>query len=212
MLLHSSGQWISGTIVIPAPKEDPQGYGSAQTYARRYGLMAIVGVCPEDDDGEAAKSQPSQQSQGGRQQQQQPRQQQQGQQSSPGLDLGKVKAHFDAAHNFQDLDRALKSLGITPDHPQAQHVAGLYKTRKGQIETVGETFPGSAPGGQAYTDNNEPASPAQIKALQAHYNGIPRDERLAAVSMIVGREVTTFNALSKADAHAVLDSIKREAA
>jgi hypothetical protein len=54
MLLHSSGQWISSTLRLPASKEDAQGYGSACTYGRRYGLMAICGVPAEDDDGNAA--------------------------------------------------------------------------------------------------------------------------------------------------------------
>ena len=54
MLLHSSGQWISSTLRLPASKEDAQGYGSAITYGRRYGLMAICGVPAEDDDGNAA--------------------------------------------------------------------------------------------------------------------------------------------------------------
>ena len=39
---------------MPASKQDPQGYGSALTYARRYSLMACVGIAPEDDDGNAA--------------------------------------------------------------------------------------------------------------------------------------------------------------
>lgn len=54
MLLHKSGQFIAGTETMPLAKNDPQGYGSAITYARRYGLAAMVGVCPEDDDAEAA--------------------------------------------------------------------------------------------------------------------------------------------------------------
>lgn len=49
-LLHATGQFVSGTIQIPMPKHDPQGYGSALTYARRYGLSAMVGVCADDDD------------------------------------------------------------------------------------------------------------------------------------------------------------------
>ncbi len=53
-LMHISGEWVSGTITMPLPKNDPQGYGSAATYARRYGLAAMVGVCPEDDDGNRA--------------------------------------------------------------------------------------------------------------------------------------------------------------
>lgn len=35
-------------------KNDMQGLGSAITYARRYGLMAMCGIAPEDDDGAAA--------------------------------------------------------------------------------------------------------------------------------------------------------------
>lgn len=54
MLLHTSGQWISSTLRLPASKEDAQGYGSACTYGRRYGLMAMCGVPAEDDDGNAA--------------------------------------------------------------------------------------------------------------------------------------------------------------
>lgn len=51
-LLHSSGQWISGQLFIVPSKNDPQGIGSALTYARRYSLSAIVGIATEDDDGE----------------------------------------------------------------------------------------------------------------------------------------------------------------
>ena len=56
MLTHTeSGEWISSVAVIPLPKSDPQGMGSAITYARRYSLCAILGIVTEDDDGEAAK-------------------------------------------------------------------------------------------------------------------------------------------------------------
>jgi len=56
-LLHTSGQWIAGTITIPLVAPTPQGYGSALTYARRYGLAAIVGLCiePDDDGAEASR-------------------------------------------------------------------------------------------------------------------------------------------------------------
>jgi hypothetical protein len=54
-LLHTSGQWIAGTTAIPLVARTPQGYGSALTYARRYGLAAMVGVCvDQDDDGALA--------------------------------------------------------------------------------------------------------------------------------------------------------------
>jgi hypothetical protein len=54
MLMHSSGEWIAGTLTVQPVKNDPQAMGSAITYARRYALAAIVGVAPEDDDGNAA--------------------------------------------------------------------------------------------------------------------------------------------------------------
>jgi hypothetical protein len=61
VLLHESGEsWASGPLHVPAAKQDPQGYGSALTYARRYSLMAACGIAPEDDDGNAAsKPQPT---------------------------------------------------------------------------------------------------------------------------------------------------------
>lgn len=55
VLCHSSGQQMSfGKLFVPASKQDAQGYGSALTYARRYSLLTAFGVCPEDDDGNAA--------------------------------------------------------------------------------------------------------------------------------------------------------------
>lgn len=53
-LLHKSGEWIESEIEMPLGKQDPQGYGSALTYARRYGLAAMLGIVQEDDDGEGA--------------------------------------------------------------------------------------------------------------------------------------------------------------
>ena len=54
-LFHSSGQFITGKQKLNPVKDDPQSVGSAITYARRYGLAAIVGiVSDDDDDGESA--------------------------------------------------------------------------------------------------------------------------------------------------------------
>jgi len=54
VFLHESGESMScGSLHVPAAKKDPQGYGSALTYARRYSLMAACGIAPEDDDGNA---------------------------------------------------------------------------------------------------------------------------------------------------------------
>jgi hypothetical protein len=53
-LMHASGEWISGTLTMTAQQNTPQGVGSVITYARRYSLASVVGVAPEDDDGNAA--------------------------------------------------------------------------------------------------------------------------------------------------------------
>ena len=54
VLMHKSGEWICGEFLLKCSKNDPQGMGSAITYARRYGLQSIAGVPSEDDDGNAA--------------------------------------------------------------------------------------------------------------------------------------------------------------
>ncbi len=62
VLFHSSGEQMSfGKLFVPVSKNDAQGYGSALTYARRYSLLTAFGVCPDDDDGNAAvKARPAQ--------------------------------------------------------------------------------------------------------------------------------------------------------
>lgn len=54
-LLHTSGEWVEGDYLLNPVKTDPQGFGSAMTYARRYALMAIAGIAPDEDDGESAQ-------------------------------------------------------------------------------------------------------------------------------------------------------------
>ena len=54
VLLHESGETLRCRVPLIVQKNDMQGYGSAVTYARRYGLMCMAGIAPEDDDGNAA--------------------------------------------------------------------------------------------------------------------------------------------------------------
>ena len=54
LLIHTSGEWISSDLTMTAKDASPQAIGSAITYGRRYALMAMVGIAPEDDDGNAA--------------------------------------------------------------------------------------------------------------------------------------------------------------
>ena len=57
-LIHApSGQYVQNTVRVPMDKGTAQGAGSAITYARRYGLQALLGlVAEEDDDGNAASA------------------------------------------------------------------------------------------------------------------------------------------------------------
>lgn len=55
LLMHESGEWISGFMRLYLAKTTSQGHGSAITYARRYALCAALGiVADEDDDGQVA--------------------------------------------------------------------------------------------------------------------------------------------------------------
>ena len=59
-LVHAeSGQWVSGTSACGVVAGDAQAVGSGQTYMRRYGLMSLCGLAPEDEDGQAARGAPT---------------------------------------------------------------------------------------------------------------------------------------------------------
>jgi len=55
VLMHKSGQWLSGSYPLePAGMKgvnSAQQFGAAISYARRYGLCAVLGLATEDDDG-----------------------------------------------------------------------------------------------------------------------------------------------------------------
>lgn len=56
MILHKTGQFMAETLRMPVVKQDAHGIGSAITYARRYGLMSMLALASEDDDGNAASN------------------------------------------------------------------------------------------------------------------------------------------------------------
>lgn len=55
-LLFTDGTTIEdeGTPIVCKVDNDPQAQGSAITYARRYGLMSLLGLPADDDDAESA--------------------------------------------------------------------------------------------------------------------------------------------------------------
>ena len=91
IFVHESGEVMEcGMLHVPAAKHDPQGYGSALTYARRYSLLAATGLAPEDDDGNAGSRRPE----------------------APKIDAGMMADHLaaiDASTNKEELQTAYKA-------------------------------------------------------------------------------------------------------
>jgi hypothetical protein len=109
ILAHASGEWLSEDLSVTAKDETPQSVGSAITYARRYGLSAMVGISPEDDDGNGAQPEhappPRQRQQPHRPPPQQPDQ--------PEMTAAeKAKSFATAARDKQIFDDALAFCGI----------------------------------------------------------------------------------------------------
>jgi len=50
VIIHESGEFISGTFSVPYGQLDPQKAGSAITYARRYSAGSMLGMVSEKDD------------------------------------------------------------------------------------------------------------------------------------------------------------------
>lgn len=61
LIHHPSGEFLQSCYNIHPAKADPQGIGSAITYARRYALTAILGLNTDDDDDGNAASTPQKQ-------------------------------------------------------------------------------------------------------------------------------------------------------
>lgn len=55
MLVHgASGEWVSADYAQPCRGDDAKMIGGAVTYARRYGLLGLLAIAPDDEDeGEA---------------------------------------------------------------------------------------------------------------------------------------------------------------
>jgi hypothetical protein len=63
IFIHTSGETVETAVRLIVDKNNMQGMGSATTYARRYGLLELAGLAPEDDDGNAASAAPPKQRQ-----------------------------------------------------------------------------------------------------------------------------------------------------
>lgn len=122
-LLHSSGQFIETDCAIPPAGQDPQKYGSAVTYGRRYGLQAAVGLAPTDDDGEGAMARSSSSA---------------ASKKAPpatGPTLEVVIASINAQDNLGDLDSKMEKAQTT-SHKGNNTLQKAYEAKKEELSNV----------------------------------------------------------------------------
>ena len=111
ILMHESGEYLSGELYLPLAKHDPQGVGSAITYGRRYALAAMIGIVSDvDDDGNHA-SQPTQQKQQAQPSQQRPA-------SAPTSNGGKLS---------EGQSKAIYAICKSKDIQENTYIDGMFK-------------------------------------------------------------------------------------
>lgn len=130
-LLHSSGQWIRcRTSAIPI-KHDPQGVGSAISYLRRYSLMAVIGIAPDDDDdGEAAvgrgpQTAPKRHEPKGESKKNEPK--------SSGASIETWKVTIDACSTIPDLKKYIEPIKQLPE-PLLSQARAHWEQRRDAIK------------------------------------------------------------------------------
>lgn len=131
-VIHVSGQWIKFYAELPIVKNDPQGVGSAFTYARRYAAAAAFGLSQADDDAQiAVKS------------------------------AQDWKRDIDKCEDLESLQRVLKQAWSACDPASKQVVKEHYESRKAQIE-IGSArgFSPAAPRQNLATTVDQPAAKA----------------------------------------------------
>lgn len=124
MLLHVSGEWVAETLTLEARDASPQSIGSAVTYGRRYGLSAMVGVCPEDDDGEAAMHRGAPQERGRSRPQAPPR-------AAPAPAPKHDERPFSTLVS-DELDRRHRE--FRADHPDARDVLNIFEALRHMLK------------------------------------------------------------------------------
>lgn len=129
-VMHTSGQWVKFYAELPIVKNDPQGVGSAFTYARRYAAAAAFGLSQADDDAQiAVKS------------------------------AQDWKRDIDKCEDLESLQKVLKSAWSASDNASKQVIKEHYENRKAQIE-IGSArgFSPAAPRQNLATSVDQPAA------------------------------------------------------
>lgn len=131
ILAHESGTQLASRVYLVIGKSDMQGVGSAITYARRYGLLGMTGLAPEDDDGEATKA---------------PRQERAARQEQPATDAPKppptpAQIADKLILRFGQMDTLQALLDFTePDTPSGKAWDDLAKSHVNEANRVKAAF------------------------------------------------------------------------
>ena len=120
ILIHAeSGEYLEATYSLHAAKKDPQGIGSAITYARRYALGAVLGLnIDEDDDGNAASG----------------KGQQQGQQSNNGVTDMDLQLWKDQLANQNTVDEVTRLYNSNKPTTELSQIKALFTARKQELQ------------------------------------------------------------------------------
>lgn len=127
VLAHASGDTFTSRVHLVVGKNDMQGVGSAITYARRYGLLGMAGLAPEDDDGEATKAAPRQQPAN-----RAPAGPSKADQAAADSMVSAIRQHGEAAWNDRRLQADLAKLRATAPELAAQVEAEIETKKQGK--------------------------------------------------------------------------------
>lgn len=127
VLAHASGDTFTSRVHLVLGKNDMQGVGSAITYARRYGLLGMAGLAPEDDDGEATKASPRQQAAN-----RAPAGASKADQSAADSMIAAIRQHGEAAWNDRRLQADLERLRASAPELAAQVEAEIETKKQGK--------------------------------------------------------------------------------
>lgn len=130
----------SERCVIPLifSKNDMQGLGSALTYARRYGLMCMAMVAPDDDDGQGAGGEVMQQ------RQEPPRQASNHEPVKIEEIRNRIKADLEGAATvavLQEVWRQAQAAMSSLPEPMRLELTAAKDKRKGELTPISQTIP-----------------------------------------------------------------------
>lgn len=187
ILMHKSGEWIADTQRLLLVKADPQGQGSAITYARRYGLMAMIGLVADDDD-DAQEAMPRADASQEKPAARTPRAAPDRLTTEPKATEAEPESTSKRARFKEDAKCRLCLMGIPAgewlmydrDTKQIEHLAGQCPPMEYHLRAPDGTEP-SKPG--SYSTDAK-ITPPQIKAIRATIAELFGDDNEAAVMAV----------------------------